>query len=334
VAALAVRIIASTEIARAVCLGDFFRAAEHIKAQTLWEAKIHDAGVSFFTTDRVLDKASAQNLVRSAQSDATQLTQAASSARSFAFGKCPTATPEIGKKSDVKSWLALFSSPKQAEVTEKDLRLPRFTTCKETIVRWISAWQGTSIKLTPDSNQKFQIPSDDGLISVTCSHDVKGLPPAANGPELWFSIPTGKGPSAIPPGNVADNVQAENFSTQLFQWINRIRALEKLKPLEKLDLPGVPDLTRNRSPLHDRKLLQQVSEHARVARNYAFQGENRVVARNIADAAWLLWNSPRHRDLLLDSRARFGLLQFYSDSGSGQITASILLFSPSVNDRR
>ena len=53
---------------------------------------------------------------------------------------------------------------------------------------------------------------------------------------------------------------------------------------------------------HDRSLLKKVGEDLK-AKKTKLLGENRVAAPTTERLAWLLWNSPSHRSLLLHKNA-------------------------------
>ncbi len=316
---LALRILMSTEIARAICLGDFFTTPEPEKAKLLWDAGIYDASVAFFTAGQKLDEPTARKFA---------VSNAGTETRSFSFGDCPTEKP--GFKKNEHSWLALFTAPTAAKITGNQLKIDGSTSCTEISVRWVGA-SGVSRalekKLDASKNGFWELPAKDGVATVTCGHDRPRSKPSDLGPELWFSIPTGKGPSKRAPHQEL-LANASDAKKSFMTWINSVRADEKKLPLEGIDeasnMPGVPDLTANSTPFHDRKSLRAVKELARKKIGFEMTGENRVVAATLADAAWLFWNSPRHRDLLLDARSSHALIQSKANKG---IVLSILLFS-------
>ena len=318
---LALRILMSIDVARAICLGDFFAAPEPEKARRLWDAGIYDASVTFFTAGQKLDEAAAQKLARSAAGDET---------RSFSFGDCPTEKPRL-KKTE-KSWLALFTAPTAAKITANELNVGGSSSCTEISVRWVGS-SGVSHPLEKKSAKSkddfWQLPAKDGVVTVTCGHDLPLAKPSDLGPELWFSIPTGKGPSIrAPHQELLANTQDTKKS--FMTWINSVRADEKKMPLKRIDeassMPGVPDLTSDSTPIHDRKSLRTMKELGNKKLGLVMTGENRVVAATLADSAWLFWNSPRHRDLLLDPKASHALIQSKSNKGQG-IVLSVVLFS-------
>lgn len=138
----------------------------------------------------------------------------------------------------------------------------------------------------------------DGLVSVTC------LPryPAWQGPVLWFMTPVKNGPgSEVPESQVLD----EDPATDILAWVNAVRAKEKLPPLVS-EHPRVKwlseQLLKNATIRHNRKLMERADGVLKRNRG-KFVGENRVRAATPQEMAWLLWNSPRHRSLILTKEA-------------------------------
>ncbi len=308
---LALRILMSTEVARAICLGDFFMAPEPEKAKILWDAGIYDASVTFFTVDQRLDEATARKLALGAASNET---------RSFSFGNCPADKNADLKKTE-KTWLALFTAPAAAKISGSDLKIDGSSTyCTETSLRWV----GTS---GPSRDLTWKLPTQDGVATFTCGHDQPGAKTSDLGPELWFSIPTGKGPAINAPHQELLGKTTDPEKSFVF-WINSVRAEEKKLPLEIVDvksgLHGFPDLMSKSTPFHDRNALRSLKKLGRKKLGLELTGENRVVAATLTDAAWLFWNSPRHRDLLLDTSSTHALIQSNTKKG---IVMSVVLFS-------
>lgn len=312
--ALALRILTSSEIARAVCLGDFFRLAEPAKAQLLWNAGIYDADVEFFTADTSLTEGAA----RRALADS-----GAKSRRSFAFGACPAKSENANPAA--RSWIAAFRAHAALVVADGKISMPAKAECRNFLVRSIGpSGRSTGLKNSPDG--RIEIPSMDGTVTITCSHDENTKTMAAVGPELWFTIPTGKGPSAEVPGRSAIPAKSD-FSAAVIAWVNHLRAAEKLSPVTPVTLRNAPDLTRHASALHDRKQLAKIAELAKKQLRLKLSGEDRVVAKTRDDALWLLWNSPRHRDLLLAPEASRILIQTGMSGSGGTLVASLIFFS-------
>lgn len=138
-----------------------------------------------------------------------------------------------------------------------------------------------------------------GSISVTC----QPKSPRWQGPVLWFLLPVGDGPGAVPPEADA-LVSGADPTASLTTWLNRVRVKEGLLPLESLATlaaeAGVLAVDGDLS--HNRELLRKVAGQL-AADKLKLIGEDRVRATDAVQMAWLLWNSPRHRGLLLNKEA-------------------------------
>ncbi len=145
----------------------------------------------------------------------------------------------------------------------------------------------------------------DGVLSVTCQPKT----PRWRGPVLWFLYPTGLGPDQIvPEAEVFAEAPAMPVHDQLAAWVNRIRRREGLKALEfKAELAEQAGLLAIDGGLsHDRVLLKKTASLLDETAKIHLIGEDRVRAKDAASMAWLWWNSPRHRQLLLNTDATVG----------------------------
>ena len=143
----------------------------------------------------------------------------------------------------------------------------------------------------------------DGTVSITCYPKYgKNL-----GPELWFLLPVKAGPLEKAPGIEQLAKRAGGFDSSLLLWINDIRESAQLAPLKRLSSNSTRRidtalLAKNETVHHDTAHLQSVQTMIHKSGGF-FIGENRVKSENLEQMAWLLWNSPRHRDLLLTTKA-------------------------------
>lgn len=316
---LALRILMSTEFARAICLGEFFMAPEPEKAKILWDAKIYDASVAFFTVDQKIDESIARKFAGTGASRET---------KSFSFGACPV--EKVGPTKSDKSWLAIFTAPASAIIIGEKLIIPLPSPCAATSVRWVgTAGVSRGLEKIREKSEDggWLLPAKDGIVTVTCGHDQPSVKASDLGPELWFSIPTGKGPpNTVPHQKLLG--PSKDPQKAFLAWINAVRDDEKKVPLKMLDeasaLAGVPDLTSKSTPFHDRDNLKKIKKLAREKLGLEMIGEDRVVAATLLDSAWLFWNSPRHRDLLLSQKSSRALIQINTKKG---ITLSAVLFA-------
>ncbi|MEY4631096.1 MAG: hypothetical protein RIQ81_1216 [Pseudomonadota bacterium] len=318
--ALALRILTSVEIARAVCLGDFFHLDEAAKARALWSSGIHDADVDFFTATTPLTESAARQALAK---------HSASNRRSFAFGECPTENKKRGQSP--RAWVAAFRAPTAPIIEGEKIALPPGTGCRDFFVRSLGpAGRSSGVQVQMDG--KFAIPAADGTVTVTCSHDEKDKTISRHGPELWFAFPAGKGPAAEVPGRNSILAQKDP-AAGFIVWINHLRAIEKLPPVEPVTFKGAPNLTRNATALHDRKQLAKIADLAKKQHGLTLSGEDRVMAKTRDDAMWLLWNSPRHRDLLLAPEATQIMVQASQNNEHGLLITSLIFFSGDKHSR-
>lgn len=138
-----------------------------------------------------------------------------------------------------------------------------------------------------------------GVLSITCQPRY----PAWQGPVLWYLVPVKDGASSEIPESQALEHDSPIQALQL--WVNAVRKKEGLSPLAD-NHPRMQwlseQLLKNSTIRHNRKLLEQ-AQQALKKNNARLVGENRVKAQNLAQMAWLLWHSPRHRQLILNKEA-------------------------------
>ncbi len=145
-------------------------------------------------------------------------------------------------------------------------------------------------------------PLGDGVIGVTCQPKA----PRWRGPTLWYLYPTGNGPrDSVPEAEVFAESPAMPVADLLAAWVNRIRLKEGLKALEfKAELTEQAGLLAVDGSLsHDRLLLKKTAGLLLDTAKLRLIGEDRVRARDVQAMAWLWWNSPRHRSLILNIEA-------------------------------
>ena len=147
-------------------------------------------------------------------------------------------------------------------------------------------------------NTKFL---SDGLLAFTCSPKFD----TSLGPQPWFFVPTGLGPSAeVPFESLLKNSQV-NTRDLFLNWVNQIRFQEELSPLEPFSerlREIMKPLFQNKSVNHRPKLLRKVKKNLKLEQGQLI-GENLVKGESPRIMAWMLWNSPRHRKLLLSAKA-------------------------------
>lgn len=145
----------------------------------------------------------------------------------------------------------------------------------------------------------------DGVVGVTCQPKA----PRWRGPTLWYLIPTGQGPAeSVPEGEVFAEAPAMPVADLLAAWVNRVRLKEGLKALEfKAELTEQAGLLSVDGSLsHDRAMLKKTAKLLEETAQIKLLGEDRVRATDAMTMAWLWWNSPRHRHLILNDEATVG----------------------------
>lgn len=218
----------------------------------------------------------------------------------YAFGKCHS----------TKLWIVTTPSPFQWNQSHDSLRIQSddiSTYCQWFRIDYANSKYGKPRKLFKgwgkDPSKPIIINTkllEPGTISLTCEpHRPHWL-----GPMLWSLRPIKKPADATP--KFDQNLDGMSRTTALHNWVNHTRAEMGLNPLSVVSQP-IQAMTRslisqNLSVMHHRDDIRKVSRDLKTKKG-RFLGENRVQARTLKEATWLLWNSPRHRSLILNSKA-------------------------------
>lgn len=268
--------------------------------QENWKNGIYDAQIE----GQTLQSQEHQNIPLAKLTKASRLLADRHYHHGYSSGFCPNG----------KAWVVTTPGARALhKMNEKAYQLDTkevATYCREFYLDFAPAEKGPPRKLNLpedfDGSQKLTITTDlleSGVISLTC------LPKENHwqGPVVWYLAPVKKGPRKFVPHTKLLTAQnnLKNPSSNMLQWVNAIRADEKLPPLQELPTTytkPLKNLVASRSIVHDRLLLKDVQKQLKV-RSATFLGENRVKGRQTTDMAWLLWNSPRHRSLLLNEKA-------------------------------
>ncbi len=139
-----------------------------------------------------------------------------------------------------------------------------------------------------------------GSLSITC------LPkqPDWQGPVLWSLVPIQKAKMAPP---ITVTFGGPNPAPEkLLAWVNELRLSSKIAPLQPnrhMD-EAAQQLSQEATVTHDRRVLAKVRAGLE-AHKLAFLGENRAQGKTLDDISWLFWASPRHRQLLMESAAKY-----------------------------
>ena len=237
--------------------------------------------------------------------------------RGFSFGVC-----------DDRRALVVTTPSSEMIATEMKSQL-RFKlnkvskSCRSIRVDYAAAWDGETKVLYrwPKKHRlskeiflelKFLAP---GTISMTCRPKGKN-----KGSELWALYPVHGALSVLP----AKTLLGQDTNS-LKSWVNELRIREGLIPLDDqnraLSETGYR-LSQSLSIRHDRVQLKKEKTFLKKHR-IRFLGENRVKAESTKDMAWLLWNSPRHRSLLMNPHATHFSL---SEAGQKNMSLAVLVF--------
>ncbi|MBP6218713.1 MAG: hypothetical protein KA436_09015 [Oligoflexales bacterium] len=251
----------------------------------------------------------------------------------LAMGFCPSAK---GRKKS--AWVAYTPAPTPVVLAEHQIFLPKEVPkyCRSIVAYTAQRDRGRAEKIDLETRTAvIDLPkSFEGTLSYTCqSAEKNGLLP-----KLWYLIPIGEGPREIPPlWEQAMRRTRESSEETLFRWMELIRQREGLLPLpspstfqKEIDLssnqdrfPGLDSLLREmvfpvdfsesfflrKEPTkevidHDTQAIKKLKQYFE-SQKAQLLGEERSVGRDFKEMAWLLWNSPRHRNLLLHPKANF-----------------------------
>jgi len=235
--------------------------ASSIQERDLWKLQIYDSGVQI----QLLNALSEKQLRSAAKKIARKVNHLSYS----------TFTCEKGEK-------LILTYPSPVAFQSKDLLTTLPSYCESTEVRFANAKGKKSIPFAASET----LPRQSGIVTVTCFPKDSAL-----GSVLWFTIPTGNGP--LPKTPIPLN-------RDLPQWINSTRISEGLKPLQPIQNLDATALLQNEDVSHLRAQMELVRVKAEKV-GIKLVAEDRVIAKDLQEAAWLLWNSPRHRDSLLDA---------------------------------
>ncbi len=211
----------------------------------------------------------------------------------FAAGTC----------ADGSGWAVSVPSPvaiKQPIAQSMAIPQPQLNQyCRDYAIDYAPSSGGIGQKLAIENGRVSLKGLPPGTVSITC------LPthPSWLGPILWSLQPSqGKVPVELPSAQVLAPMKSPELA--LGRWINAIRRNEDRPALVVGN--GALNQAANLLALggnifHNRKLLNNASDLLN-RQNLRLIGEDRVRARTVNELAWHLWNSPRHRRLLLDSQ--------------------------------
>ena len=198
-----------------------------------------------------------------------------------------------------KGWVAAFPAPGPLlrnangfEIKSDAIK----TSCKTHRFDFAATKGGVSTRLA-DSKKIQTAKLGEGIIEVTCQPSF----PRWQGPVVWYLAPTSDKALADKP----KLVNADDRAAALSLWIAGIRSKEGLRPIISNDsLKRAAELlTIDSSVTHNRANTDSIRSKINATDNLRVLGEIRVRGQTAEDLAWMLWHSPRHRDLLLQAEA-------------------------------
>ena len=263
--------------------------------QDLWNIGIFDAGLKVYQLKPALAPNTQDRLNRLGRELAQN-----NNHRGFLWGQC----------SAQRHFIATTPSPQNFTVKKGRFNLNTDTIrhhCHRMRIDYAHAFLTKPRKILSMETKKLpkQISLDlnlldRGTLGITCKPKV----PQWQGTELWALFPVGLGPLEKP--IQFDFLKTDQSIQHLSRWVNHVRTAMNLKRLSKGSIKveelAKPLIQKNQTIMHNRRQLKQISKKFKKI-NGRFLGENRVKSRDTAEMAWLLWNSPRHRSLLLSKKA-------------------------------
>jgi hypothetical protein len=285
--------------------------------ETFWESKIFDAQIEgkFLTPQEIkgIDEVKLKELMKKRAAEFKH--------GGWAGEKCP----------DGSGWITTAPAPGAfLRVDKHTLKLDVAKVrphCSEIKVEFADAAKSPAKLLRSNAGDKasewsFNLaPYARGLISMTCFTKEDHIP------RLWYLVPVKEGPLDNPPG--FDKIKPKGgdaWKDDLLAWINVQRADEKLKPLKRTPNKDFsflePQMLEGTSVNHD-PLALKAAAYVLDKKGIKLIGENKVKAMTTQRMAWLLWNSPSHRNLLLSEPAEEVLI---AGKSVGKETLVSLLF--------
>lgn len=197
------------------------------------------------------------------------------------------------------AWVASVPAEKALQVKDKQVSLPwahMQNICKTIEGNFIQLGHGQSESVGL-KNGKMRLNSyPPGVFSITCTPRVPGWV----GPILWYLFPNDSSEKKVPFFELLRDGNSSKLAME--RWINRLRSEHELKTFEfsnRWMKEGARNIGLSRKLFHERDRMDQVRQFLK---KYGIKagGEDKAIAGSVEELAWLLWFSPRHRDLLLD----------------------------------
>lgn len=180
--------------------------------------------------------------------------------------------------------------------------------CSRLKISFVNAYEGPAKDITPDLKSFADADRitlnpyllSDGMISVTCYSKSS----SNNLSTLWYLIPVKNGPYPKPPFYNFLKKKSQKNQDKIITWINALRKKHNIHKLIENNILNITakTLSKTNSVNHNKKNLLQVQSFLS-PKGFIFQSEERVKAQDLIEATWLLWNSPSHRNGLINSKS-------------------------------
>ena len=196
-----------------------------------------------------------------------------------------------------KGWVAALPAPGPLLRTSNGFEIKSDAinkSCKTHRIDFAATKGGISSRL-PDSRKIQTTKLGEGIVEITCQPAF----PRWQGPIVWYLAPTSEKALADKP----KLANSDDRAAALSLWIASIRSKEGLKPTISNDgLKRAAELlTIDSSVTHNRANTDSMRAKINASESLRVLGEVRVRGQSVDDLAWMLWHSPRHRDLLLQA---------------------------------
>jgi uncharacterized protein YkwD len=212
----------------------------------------------------------------------------------FAYGLC----------TDGSAWMVSMPSREQISVVEESVRIPSAvaSSCVQGSldIRFAGEKRGRSLSvprsLSAGGDLIAVLPNARGFAGVSCTLKNR----VNSGPRELVIIPVG----GVAIGGISKDVEDVLAETDVLRWMNRRRVEESLPSLtQSHELASAANSLIGRASIsHD---LAAMAKASNVLRGKGIEaiGENRAAGRSYAELLTMFWQSPSHRDLMLNPRA-------------------------------
>ncbi len=262
--------------------------------RSMWANEVYDAGVITYIIEIDGDPKNHKSAI---EKEINSLLKKENH-RGYAYGRCRNG----------RFWIATTPAPVKLKRKGQafEVRIKNLTPhCRDYRLDFAAAEFGFSRRVF---NSKYTRPKasllidptllDSGALSFTCYPTGKTY-----GAQAWYMIPAKDGPKKEP--ILKQSLMAPGPS-KLVNWINSVRSIHGLQPLDhgnKVIQKASQVLVANNTTTKHIKTNMRGIRHSLDQLGGRFLGENRVQSQSDMEAAWMLWNSPRHRHLLLLRKA-------------------------------